>query len=621
MAIQKLQPSFKINEVQLKQLRQIAPEAFRDNILDFNTLYEALAESIEDDEIENEHFGLSWPGKRKAKKLATLPAKFSLDYLEGQGINEKTSKNFLIEGDNLEVLKLLQKSYSEKIKIIYFDPPYNTGTDLIYEDDFSETAEEYLNRSGAVDEHGRILSTNVKADGRFHSKWLNMMYPRIKLARNLLKDDGIMCVSIDDNELHNLRTIMNEIFGDENFIGVLKRRASRKTAHLSGTMSDMCDYVVIYCKSELSAPLSIEKVKDSTRPVFNKGNSITTRIIRSGTEARCGDGIYKKGNYKVKSLEFRLLDDLIIKDGKSVNEVVVSGPWRINQQVLDKTIYYTRNFGLRRYLLPEEQDSAKAMNDLLDDPTLYNEVGSEMLEKLFGFAGAFDNPKPTSLIKLLINACEGADINDDFILLDFFAGSGTSGHAIFDLEENFENKKFILVQLDERIKPEKAAFQNGYKSISHLTRERLIRAAKSYKPVEGKDLGFMYYRLSNSNFKKWQNYNGSSTEEVVDLFSQHENSLVDDWTPEKLLIEILLIEGFPLDSTIEVAKPFENNLVHRVSSDYCEHALFICLDNKVDDETIQTLDLRDNDIFICLDNAVTDQAKARLDDKGLIKTI
>lgn len=621
MAIQKIQPSYKFNEEQLKQLRLIAPEAFKDNILDYNTLYEALADNIEDEDMNTEFFGLSWPGKTKSKKVASIPSKHSIEYIPGEGINEDKTRNILIEGENLDVLKLLQKSYAGSIKIIYFDPPYNTGMDLIYEDDFSETTEEFLTRTGAKDEQGRLLSTNTKSDGRFHSRWLNMMYPRIKLARNLLKDDGIMCVSIDDNELHNLRSIMNEIFGDENFVGVLKRRAARKTAHLSSTMSDMCDYVVIYSKSELNEPLSVEKVKDNTRPVFNNGNSIGKRIIRAGTEARCGDGNYKKGKYKVKSLDFTLEDDLVIKDGKSVNEVTISGPWRINQQVLDKTIYYTRNFGLRRYLLPEEQETAKAMNDLLDDPSLYNELGGETIEKLFGFTGAFDNPKPISLIKLLINACEGANNDEDFILLDFFAGSGTSGHALYDLEENFENKKFILVQLDERIKPEKIAYKKGFKVISELTKFRLKKAAESYKAEEGKDLGFKFYRLSNSNYKSWQNYTGTDTNQLVNLFSQHESSLLDNWKPENLLTEILLIEGFPLDSNVEELKSFKKNLVQKVTSISCEHSLFICLDKKVEDETIKALSLGDNDIFICLDNAVTDQDKARLDDKGLIKTI
>ncbi len=621
MALQKIHPSFKFNEIQISQLREIAPEAFKDNILDFNSLYEALADYIEEEEIEKEFYGLSWPGKTLSKRAASIPSKHSLEYIKGEGLNEEKTKNVLIEGDNLDVLKLLQKSYAGKIKLIYIDPPYNTGTDLIYDDDFSETIDEFLNRTGAKDEKGRLLTTNTKSDGRFHSRWLNMMYPRIKLAKNLLKDDGIICVSIDDSELHHLRSIMNEIFGDEKFIGVLKRRAARKTANLSKTMSDMCDYVVIYGKEELSEPLSVDKVKDDTRPVFNKGNAIGKRYLKAGTEAKCVDGLYKKGKYIVKSLEFLLEDDLVIKGGKSENQVTISGPWRINQNVLNKTVYYTKNFGLRRYVLPEEKEALKAMNDLLDDPSLYNELGSETIEKLFGFSGAFDNPKPISLIKFLIKACEGLDSEDEFILLDFFAGSGTSGHAIFDLDEKFENKKFILVQLDERIKPDKIAYKKGYRIISELTKDRLKKSALSYTADKGKDLGFKFYRVSNSSFKTWQNYNGNDIVQLQTLFSQSESALVENWTPENLINEILLTEGFPLDSKIEIIKDFTSNSVKKVTSDYCGHSLYVCLDKTINNETIKALSLGDNDIFICLDNAVTDQDKVRLDDKGLIKTL
>lgn len=621
MAVQKLQPLYKFNEEQLKQLRQIAPEAFKDNILDYNALYKALANNIDDDETGTECFGLSWPGKTKCKKAASIPSRHSLEYIPGEGIHEDNTRNILIEGDSLEVLKLLQKAYAGRIKIIYIDPPYNIGTGLIYEDDFSETTEAFLKRTGAKNEQGKLLSTNINTDGRFHSRWLSMMYPRIKLARNLLKDDGIMCVSIDDKELPHLRAIMNEIFGEGNFVGVLKRRASRKTAHLSRTMADMCDYVVIYSKSELNEPLGVEKVKDSTRPVFNKGNSISKRIIRTGAEARCNDGLYKKGTYNVKSLDFTLEDDLIIKDGKSVNDVTITGPWRINQQVLDKTVYFTRNFGLRRYLLPEEQEAVKVMNDLLDNPSLYNEMGSEAIEKLFGFAGAFDNPKPVSLIKLLIKACEGKNHDEDFILLDFFAGSGTSGHAIYDLEENFENKKFILVQLDEKIKPDKIAYQKGFRVISELTKFRLKKAAESYKAEKGKDLGFRFYRLSYSNFELRQNYNGANSNEPEIRHSQHKPPLVDNWKPENLLTEILLIEGFPLDSKIENLASFKKNIVQKITAERCEHALLVCLDRKIADETIKALSLSGSDIFICLDSAITDQDKVRLGEKGMIKTI
>ena len=216
MAIQKIQPSYKFNEEQLKQLRQIAPEAFKDNILDFNTLYEALAEIIGDDDFDTEHYGLNWPGKRKAKIALSKSARLTLS---PNVISD--SKNIFIEGENLEVLKALKKSYAGQIKVIYIDPPYNTGKDFIYDDDFTETIDEFLARTGQIDAEGKKTTTNTKSDGRFHSKWLSFMYPRLKLAHSFLKDDGVLFISIDDNEIQNLKLLLNEIFGEENFLACL----------------------------------------------------------------------------------------------------------------------------------------------------------------------------------------------------------------------------------------------------------------------------------------------------------------------------------------------------------------------------------------------------------------
>jgi len=235
MAIQKLQPSFKFNEEQLKQLRKIAPDTFRDNILDFNILYDALADTIEEDVLDTEHFGLSFPGKRNAKKALTIPPRTTLIPVIGLGVNESISKNILIEGENLEVLKLLQKAYGRQAKVIYLDPPYNTGEDFIYDDDFTESLDEYFKRTGQLSETGLKLTTNTKASGRYHSKWLSMMFPRIKLGYNLLKDDGIMLISIDDNEVHNLKGLLAEIFGEENFIAqiIWNLRSGSQAGHFT----------------------------------------------------------------------------------------------------------------------------------------------------------------------------------------------------------------------------------------------------------------------------------------------------------------------------------------------------------------------------------------------------
>jgi len=215
MPIEKLRPSFSFDEEKIKQLKEIAPEAFADNQVNWEVLKEALGEYLEEDEQDIEHFGLFWPGKREARRMASIPSKGTLVPCPGEGIDEENTRNIFIEGENLEVLKILQKSYADRIKMIYIDPPYNTGNDFVYDDDFTEPIEEYRRRTGQIDEEGKPLTTNKKADGRFHSKWLSMMYPRLRLAKNLLSDDGVIFVSIDDNEVHNLRMIMNEVFGEK----------------------------------------------------------------------------------------------------------------------------------------------------------------------------------------------------------------------------------------------------------------------------------------------------------------------------------------------------------------------------------------------------------------------
>ncbi len=624
MPIEKLRPSFSFDEERIKQLKQIAPEAFADNQINWEVLKEALGNYLEEDEGDVEHFGLFWPGKREARRIASIPSKGTLVPCPGEGIDEENTRNIFIEGENLEVLKILQKSYAGRIKMIYIDPPYNTGNDFIYDDNFTEPLEEYLRRIGQIDEEGKPLTTNKKSDGRFHSKWLSMMYPRLKLARNLLRDDGVIFISIDDNEAYHLRSIMDELFGPENFIGVIKRRAARKTAHLSKTMSDMCDYIVIYSKLYLDEPLSVEKASDLTRPVFNAGNKVTSRLIPKGTIAKCKNGKYVKGKYAARSLEFKLMSDLEIENNKTKNEVEVFGPWRVNQELLNQTVYVTQNFGFRRFVTEEELETAKAMNDLLDDSQYYNELGSEDLEELFGIKNLFNNPKPKKLIEYLIKACDSDKTLDDFIILDFFAGTGTTAHSLYEyLTEDDRKKQFLLVQMAELTDSDSVAYKNGFKNIAQITEKRIKLASKlvSKKRNSLIDFGLKKFRLNNSNLRLWKDYKGDNLEEVITLFDDVSSALVESWEEKNLITEILLIEGFPLDSKIEEIKEYKKNKVQKVTSDFCEHKLLICLDKKVHSETIKNLQLGDTDIFICLDNAITDEEKVTLADKGLIKTI
>ncbi|HRG20497.1 MAG TPA: site-specific DNA-methyltransferase [Saprospiraceae bacterium] len=658
MALQKIQPSYKFNEEQLKQLRQIAPEAFKDNILDFNTLYEALADSIGDDEFETEHYGLNWPGKKDSKKIAAILSKGTLIPFPSDGVEPETSRNIFIEGENLEVIKLLQKSYADRVKMIYIDPPYNTGKDFVYQDNFIEQTDEYLRRTGVIDSEGRTLTTNTKADGRFHSKWLSMMYPRLKLAKNLLREDGVLFVSIGDDEVGNLKLLLDELFGPECFISMFIWNTDGHTDNQLEVKINH-EYILCYQKDSNYSVLN-DVIDPNTREDSNLHRGFAENSITKNGHANPASKIKLTKGFpcKVKNLslpksnipdsffeevkelgyisreitrkyncEYPLrLNNMVVKDYKLQEDCEVYAGWA-NANKLKKFIengfkpLEEESGNVTFYLSPNgviyyrrERESAKNILSVLKGFMTTEKMRSTLeAEKLY-----FSYPKPVDLITYLLNM--GLTEND--IVMDFFAGSGTTGHALYEYNKKNEcASKFILVQMYEQVQANSLAAQNGFKTIDEITRKRLSLYSSKHEAESTNNLGFKFYRYRHSNFKAWKNYNGTDIKQLETLFSQHESSLVDDWKPENLLTEILLIEGFPLDSKIESVETFKKNNVQKVTSDFCEHALFVCLDKKVEDETIKTLSLGDNDIFICLDNAVTDQDKARLDDKGLIKTI
>lgn len=610
MPIEKLKPSFHFEAERLEQLKQIAPEAFADGKINWETLQEALGEYLEDETYNAEHFGLFWPGKRDARKMASIPSQGTLIPCPGEGIEEENTKNIFIEGENLEVLKLLQKSYSERIKMIYIDPPYNTGNDFIYDDDFTESIEEYLRRTGQLDEEAKSISTNTKADGRFHSKWLSMMYPRLRLSRNLLKEEGVIFVSIDDNEVHNLRQLMNEVFGEENFICefIWKSRQNKDNRNTTGVSIDH-EYILCYSKNNED-----KRIRGSMR-----------RLEQYKNPDNDSRGSWTSGNM-VGLLPEKLRPNChydLINPNTKINYGKPKMGWRYDKNTMNRLISEDR------ILWPSNEDGRPRrkvfLNELADNFTGYSSIlgedvytrdGSQEIENLFGFK-AFDFPKPTTLIRELI--IQGCDKDD--IVLDFFAGSGTTAHSILNLNiEDGIKRSFISVQLPEILDEKSLSYDNGYRKISDITLDR-IKKVSSQIIETNIDKGTKVFKLNYSNFKKWDNYTGTDIKELETLFENNSTPLVEDWKPENLLTEVMLIEGFPLDSKLKVVESYKHNKVTEVVSDFCEHKLLVCLDDKIDDKTIQSLQLDDKDIFICLDTAITDKDKVTLQDKGLIKTI
>ncbi len=622
MPHEKLRPSFTFDEDRIAELKKIAPEAFADGKINWETLKEALGEYMEEDGPDSENFGLFWPGKKQARRLASIPSKGTLVPVPGEGVDEDTTRNIFIEGENLEVLKLLQKSYAGRIKMIYIDPPYNTGNDFVYEDDFKEPLQEYLRRTGQLDEEGKPLTTNTRADGRFHSKWLSMIYPRLKLARNLLRDDGLIFVSIDDSEVFNLRAIMNEVFGEENFIDSIIWKKRYGGGAKEKYLVTLHEYILVYSKDineivEIFVPLSEQSIK---RYYKLKDSNYETRGAYRTHPLEATKSVGKRDN---------LIFPIIAPDG---SEIWPERQWwwdrnRVSETLKNNELEFVKNRNnkwsvhTKQYLRDPDGNIRKTkMFSVIDD--IYTQHGTNEIKELFGDSRAFNFPKPSKLIDVLL---EASDLQEGDIVADFFAGSGPVAHSVMKFNLNKKKKlSYLLVQFQEQISEFEYARELDYKFISDITKDRIKKVINKIGQesfIEDLDLGFQVLSLANSNYKLWFDNTSNQILDLEKQFGMFETPLVENWNPENLLYEILLIEGFPLDSKIDNQNKFSKNRIKQVTSNFCEHKLLVCLDEKVQAETIENLQLEENDIFICLDSAITDQQKVQLSDKGILKTI
>jgi adenine-specific DNA-methyltransferase len=602
-------------------LKELFPEAFADGAIDWATLRD-LASTLpaEDEEETSEHFGLFWPGKREARRLAGKPAEGTLIPCPGEGIDEDKTSNIFIEGENLEVLKLLRKSYKGMVKMIYIDPPYNTGNDFVYDDNFTEPLEDYLRRTGQIDGEGRPLTTNKKSEGRFHSKWLSMMYPRLRLARDLLRDDGVIFVSIDDNEVQHLRMLMNEVFGEECFICefVWKSRISEDTRAKTGASIDH-EYILCFRVNTEAKLRGAEKDLEK----FSNPDS----DIRGPWRSADLTGL------AVKSARPNLHYDLV-NPLTGINYGCPFKGWRFDQVTMKKKINENRilwpsdiNGRPRHKLFLNEMESQFKNYSSLITSTNTSE-GTKEIRALFN-EQVFDFPKPSGLVKSL---SEQITEKED-IVFDFFSGSATTAHAVLDLnKEDSGNRKFILVQMPEATPADSEAAKAGYKTIAEIGKERIRRVIKKIKAEkaqelsaadEAPDLGFKVFKLARSNFKPWKDYHGDDIAAIESLFENAVTPLTSGWKnqPDALFTEILLLEGYPLDSAVKARAEFGANRIREVSCPQHEKRLLVCLDDAISPETVRALTLRSDEIFVCLDSAIDDSTKARLDDKGMIKTI
>ncbi len=630
MPYERLRPSFVFDEERMKRLRDIAPEAFADGRINWETLRESLGEYLEDEGPETEHFGLFWPGKKDARKVASVPSRGTLIPMKGEGINEETTKNIFIEGENLEVLKLLQKSYAGRIKMIYIDPPYNTGNDFIYDDNFTEPLEEYLKYTGQMDEEGRVLTTNKKADGRFHSKWLSMMYPRLRLARNLLREDGAIFVSIDDNEIDNLRALCDELFGEECFVAQLTVLCNPKGRSQDKYFATNHEYVVVYSKSVLpKGSFAIAKDEAQIEIEYTEQDEAGRyRLLELRNTHR------DFGRHNRRNLFFPLYvndeGEVFLEKQEHLHQVLplwddeFEGCWTWERAKVksDGNFLTARQINGRWKIYRKSYASGadRMLKTILIDSSFYTERGQKEFNKLFDTkVKLFQSPKSPHLIARLAQTIT----TESDIALDFFAGSATAAHALFLINaEDMHNRRFIIVQMPELCDEKSDAYKAGYKTIAEIAKERIRRVIKGYgsdpKPV---DAGFYILKLDRSHFTTWKDYEGANLKELDELFKKQETPLVDGWKAENLLVEVMLQEGFPLDSEVAELEGCKANRLIQVTSESCRHRLLVSFDEKIARETIDGLAIEGEDIFICLDSALTDEQKATLSDKGFLKTI
>ena len=557
--------SLNIQNTKLEELRQLFPELFSEDKLDWEKLKAAFGDNIN---FNNERYVLNWAGKADAFKALQIPTTATLKPVPEESINFETTENIFIEGENLEVLKVLQKSYHGKIKCIIIDPPYNTGSDsFIYPDSFKENKKEYEKRVGDKDEEGYLMKQglfrkNSKDSGHFHSNWLSMMFPRLFLAKNLLRDDGVIFVHIDDNEIHNLRLLMNEIFGEENFVDCIiwKKRygGGAKEKHLVS----LHEYALMFAKN-------IDKVN----PIFIPNNKES--IDRYYTKK--DKNFDKRGGYRTHPLEAtksmgerkNLVFPILAPDGTEVwpKRQWLWGKERVVQAIKNDELEFLNDkegnwsVNTKQYLNDEngKEREIKAFS-IIDN--VFSQHGTNEIIELFGDAQVFSFPKPTGLIKQLLNI--GIE-HENEIILDFFSGSSSVAHSVLELNIDQKNRQFIMVQLPELIEDGSVASKAGFKNIADISKERIrrviqkIKKEKESKPglfdITDADLGFKVFKLSPSNFKIWRG-NEITEDNLVRQLDAFTEPVSEGSLEQNILFELMIKAGYLLTDKIEAKNKY-----------------------------------------------------------------
>ena len=549
-------------------------------------------------EGNEERYQFTWPDKRKAILAANAPISATLRPCPEESVNFDTTQNLYIEGDNLDVLKCLKETYLHKVKMIYIDPPYNTGNDFVYEDDFAESASEYLANSGQFDEQGNRLVTNTESNGRFHTDWLNMIYPRLKVARDLLTEDGVIFISIDDNEVENLRKVCDEIFGESNFIATLVWERAYSPKNDAKYISNSHDYVLMYAKSAANFVIGrLERTAEANARYSNPDNDPR--------------GVWKPSDMSVKTYNAECDYSITTPSGRVV-EPPAGRCWRLSrnafrERLQDNRIWFGSDGSsvpcIKRFITELKHDGMAPTSILFYKDVGHSQEGAQEVVSLFGDKGVFDGPKPVRLLERLITL---ANLKEDSIVLDFFSGSATTAHAV--MKKNVEKEKncrFIMVQLPEEVSDKKK--DQGYKNICEIGKERIRRAGAKIKEenpdkAQNLDTGFRVLKLDSSNMKDVF-YSPKETKQQ-DLFALVDN-VKDDRTSEDLLFQVMLELGATLDSKIEESV-VDGKTIYNVADGY----LIACFDQKVTDEVVTAIAKMQPMYAVLRDTSLADDATA-----------
>ena len=544
-------------------------------------------------EGQKERYQFNWPGKRDAIRKANAPTTMTLRPCKGESVDFDNTQNLYIEGDNLEVLKLLQNNYLGKVKMIYIDPPYNTGNDFVYNDNFKQDSETFLETSGMFDEDGNMtlqnFEKNSESNGRFHTDWLNMMYPRLKVARNLLSDDGVIFISIDDNEQENLKKICSEIFGENNFVGQWNWFKSATPPALSKKIKKNIEYIFVYQKGKNEDVFrGVKKESPSNDPITKPQNSYKELTFKSGTvHAKFPDGTYKKGIYGTDKFPNELLNDLIVENGVNKNDVTFKNRFIWIQETLNEQIKSGTKIELSKQLVisyKKAEYNREVPPNLIDSQVGVDttENAGRSISQIFDGKKIFDYPKPTSLLTYLINFF--IQNNENALILDFFSGSATTAHAVMQLNaEDNGNRKFICVQLPEVTAEESEAYKAGYKTICEIGKERIRRAGKKIKEESGEkaknlDIGFRVLKLAESNMNDVYYKPADIDQGFLDKL---DTNIKRDRTPMDLLFQVMLECDLELSSKIE-EREINGKKVFFVN----DKELVACFDENIDEATI-----------------------------------